>query len=182
MSSHSKQRRKQKQLEAARSAPFSTTAFRKITSTRIAAKATFSSPLPPPALLAEYEKIQAGLVERIVTMAEKAAEHRRAMETGILALEGENLQNRQVHRLRGQWFGFGVAIIGILAGAATAALGHEWGGSAIGVAGVGGIVATFVIGRQNRAETPQETTVPDGSPPTPPPPQPAPPPAQLPPE
>ena len=48
--------------------------------------ATFSGPLPPPALLQGYENIKPGFAERIVQMAEGEANHRREQEKKPLML------------------------------------------------------------------------------------------------
>lgn len=40
----------------------------------------FTGPIPPPDLLAEYDQILPGLAERIVTMAEGEANHRRGIQ------------------------------------------------------------------------------------------------------
>lgn len=47
---------------------------------------TFAGPLPPPALLGEYEEALPGLAERIVVMAESEGCHRRAIENRLLRL------------------------------------------------------------------------------------------------
>ena len=39
-----------------------------------------SGPLPPPEMLAQYEEILPGAAERILSMAERQAEHRQKME------------------------------------------------------------------------------------------------------
>lgn len=47
----------------------------------------FSGPIPPPNALREYENIQSGFADRIITMAEKQAAHRQNLET--IGIEGE---------------------------------------------------------------------------------------------
>jgi len=48
--------------------------------------ARFSGPIPPPALLREYEAVLPGLAGRIVGTAEEEAKHRRRMERSLLHL------------------------------------------------------------------------------------------------
>jgi uncharacterized membrane protein len=48
---------------------------------------TIYGPLPAPDLLAKYEEIQPGLVNRIVKMAEDESEHRRWMEKESIAIQ-----------------------------------------------------------------------------------------------
>jgi Predicted membrane protein (DUF2335) len=54
----------------------------------VAFSESFAGPLPPPALLAEYEQALPGLAERIVAMAENEGNHRRAMEKRLIRLSG----------------------------------------------------------------------------------------------
>lgn len=46
----------------------------------VAAKYTFSGPIPPPEALERYEKIAPGAADRILTMAEMEQRHRHAYE------------------------------------------------------------------------------------------------------
>ncbi len=52
--------------------------------TRRATLEHYTGPLPPPAYLAEYEALHSGLANRIVSMAESQASHRRAMEASVV--------------------------------------------------------------------------------------------------
>jgi uncharacterized membrane protein len=45
---------------------------------------SFSGPLPPPDLLAEYEQVIPGLADRIVRMAEEEGRHRRWLQRALL--------------------------------------------------------------------------------------------------
>ncbi|MCU1286780.1 MAG: uncharacterized protein JWO13_3130 [Acidobacteriales bacterium] len=45
---------------------------------------TFSSPLPPPGLLKQYEEVQPGMVDKIIAMAEVQSAHRRSLETTVV--------------------------------------------------------------------------------------------------
>ena len=47
----------------------------------------FSGPIPPPEILAKYETIQTGLVNRIVTMAESETIHRQTIEKKGLSFD-----------------------------------------------------------------------------------------------
>lgn len=47
---------------------------------------TFSGPLPPPDLLAEYDQVLPGLADRIVTMAEKEGDSRRKLQSRAMRL------------------------------------------------------------------------------------------------
>lgn len=45
---------------------------------------SYSGPLPPPGVLAEFEKVLPGSAERIFVMAEKQLEHRMSLETTVI--------------------------------------------------------------------------------------------------
>jgi len=98
-------------------------------------------PLPPPDILAKYEHIQKGLVDRIVSMAEKESAHRH--EVDKLCLNKAFSQQS-----RGQIFGFLIGIVAIIAGTCAAILGNTLAGSIIGGSGVISLVSVFVIGRR----------------------------------
>lgn len=47
---------------------------------------TFVGPIPPPAELAEYERTLTGLADRLVVIAERESEHRRAVQLRAMRL------------------------------------------------------------------------------------------------
>jgi uncharacterized membrane protein len=96
--------------------------------------------LPPPELLAEYEKVVPGSAQRILDAFEKQSEHRRVME--VKAQEAQIADTR-----RGQIFGLIIGLTAILIGSATAIYGSELAGGFIGGGGVIGLVSVFVLGR-----------------------------------
>lgn len=49
---------------------------------------SFSGPLPHPSILAEYDRFSPGIADRIVTMAEEQAAHRRHLEKVVI--EGDS--------------------------------------------------------------------------------------------
>ena len=65
--------------------------------------ASFSGPLPPPAMYSEYERALPGSAERILAMAEKEQNHRIAWEETAL---GTSVRETKL----GQWFGFAIAV------------------------------------------------------------------------
>lgn len=98
----------------------------------------WEAPLPPPALLEEYDRIVPGLAGRI-------ADQARDSESHIREIEKKALTEAVEYRTRGQWMGFAalLAILGISAFAiATGAL---WvAGIALSI--VTGTAAVFVLG------------------------------------
>jgi uncharacterized membrane protein len=53
---------------------------------RVSEASRFSGPLPPPALLAEYEQVLPGLADRIARMAEKEGDSRRSLQSRAMRL------------------------------------------------------------------------------------------------
>lgn len=97
----------------------------------------FAGPLPPPQVLEGYNQAVPGLADRIVTMTEDEGRHRREMERG-----------RQQHdskvELRGQIFGFSIAIFSFVIAGVLIALERPLYGLIPLVAAVGGLSGLFV--------------------------------------
>ena len=110
----------------------------------------FSGPLPPPEILANYDRIQPGLADRLVKLAESEADDRRSMEK--TALNAQVADARQVNNEArcGQICALAITLVSLGVGGYTAINGHEIAGSILGVGGIGGIVTTFILGRQRQ--------------------------------
>ena len=50
----------------------------------------YSGPIPPPAMLEQYDKIVPGAAERILKMAEEQSEHRRSLEKKAIHSDSRN--------------------------------------------------------------------------------------------
>jgi uncharacterized membrane protein len=101
-------------------APVSSTAVR-------AVRVSFSGPLPPPRLLAQYNDAVADGAERIVKLTENQALHRQVLE------------------VRAQIFTFVLALIGLLGGIGLIALGNSIEGLVALVAAIAGLGGVFVV-------------------------------------
>jgi len=101
----------------------------------------FSGPIPPPAVLREYNLILPDAANRIIKMAEDEAGHRRRIE--YKALTGDIWEGRI-----GQFLAFLIGIFTIGCGTYSAINGAELAGGIIGVGGVGSLVAAFIWGRK----------------------------------
>jgi len=113
----------------------------------------FSGPMPPPELLERYELICPGSADRMLSMAEQEAEHRRTTEGKIVQAQIDH-HKRQFSEARcGQLCALVITLAAIAAGVYTAVQGHEIAGSVIGVGGIGGIVTTFILGRAKQRAT-----------------------------
>jgi len=75
--------------------------------TAVVAQQTFSGPVPPPRLMAEYKTVAPDLPDRILTMAEEEQKHAHAMERAALTATIAN-------ETRGQIFAFIVSLIIII--------------------------------------------------------------------
>lgn len=106
---------------------------------------TFQGPLPPPEMLGAYERIHPGLAERLVSMAEKNAEHRRDVErtavTGSLSLQ----------RL-GTWLSFALALIFIVAGVVLVLADKQIAGTGSLAAAVLGVAVALIRRRRRPAQ------------------------------
>lgn len=106
---------------------------------------SFSGPIPHPELLAGYERVQPGLAERIVSMAEK--EQAAQLECDKAYVEGPIKATR-----RGQWMGFVIAILFALASTALGILGKTAVAITLGGGTLVTLVTIFVTNRPVRSE------------------------------
>ncbi len=118
-----------------------------------AESASFEGPIPPPSILAKYEDIEPGLAAKIFAMAESEANHRHKIEQGVLEANRRTAGFNSLSEIIGSVFGFLIGIVSIAAGTFLAINGKEGAGSFIGSAGVIGLVAVFVMGRQKSKDS-----------------------------
>jgi uncharacterized membrane protein len=95
-----------------------------------------SAPIPPPDVIARYEKALPGLADRIVKLAESEATHR-----------WETIRSSFIEARIGQFAALTIGITAILSGTYAATHGAQAAGSVIGGGGVVGLVSVFVLGR-----------------------------------
>jgi uncharacterized membrane protein len=105
---------------------------------------TFSGPLPPPSILAEYNGIDPELVNRIVSMAENQAAHRRSTEAELVT--GSIFTQRM-----GMVCGVIVAMSVLIAATVMVCMNHPWPGSILGTGDLVAIVSVFVYGNRQRS-------------------------------
>jgi uncharacterized membrane protein len=101
----------------------------------------YSGPLPPPHMLEEYEHVQTGLADRIVSMAENEQKHRHSLET--LAVSGEINKDR-----RGQRYALAVSLIIIIGSVGLIYANHEISGSVLAGGTLTGLAYIFITGRK----------------------------------
>ena len=109
----------------------------------------FSGPLPPPALLAAYDRVVPGAAERIIIMAEAQSKHRRDMESQVVASDIRNAR-------RGLLFGFMLGLVAIGGGIFIVFRGQAVAGTIFSGLYLVGIVGVFVYGSQQRRRERQE--------------------------
>jgi uncharacterized membrane protein len=123
----------------------------------------YSGPIPPPSIMAEWEKLLPGSADRILTMAENQSAHRISME--------EKVVDGDVRRSdRGLIFGFITALVMIIGGLVVIGLGHDFAGAAVITGSLVGVVGLFVYAyitreaerksRQNAAAAANQITIP----------------------
>lgn len=104
-----------------------------------------SGPLPPAREAAEFESILPGAFDRILSMAEHQAEHRRMQETQIVdaAIRVEP---------RGQWLAFVIALTGFVCGTLLVVMDKSLGGLAAMFTGLAVLVGVFVQQKRRRVQ------------------------------
>lgn len=119
--------------------------------------ASFSGPLPPPSVLAEYELIQPGLVDRIVRMAEQEQLSQRETTNALIGLEKQSLSNEHQYRMRGVNAASLFVILALLVSAGLVVLGHPEAAALMALFGIGNVVTILVSGRALPKSEPADT-------------------------
>lgn len=112
----------------------------------------FSGPLPPPKILAQFNEIQSDFAERIVSMAEKQALHRQAIEGQMLEAQIGDDKRQRCETFIGQFFGFIITLAIITIAAISIYLNPTWPvmafSSLVGGGGIVGLVYAFRYTKQ----------------------------------
>lgn len=101
-------------------------------------------PLPPPALLEQYERVLPGAAERILSLAELQAGHRRRLEAVVI-------ESDVSRATRGQSLAFVLALTTVLGGLTLVGSGRPVEGLASVIVATASLVTTFVVSK--RADT-----------------------------
>jgi uncharacterized membrane protein len=109
--------------------------------------ANWEGPMPPPAALRGFGEIDPSFPERMMRMAEQAAEHQRSMEKEAMKQQGADLDGARSSKRRGQWFAAGLAVFFGLVGAWVCYLGHPGSGATIIGSTVVSLAAVYLVGR-----------------------------------
>ncbi len=117
----------------------------------IATHQSFTGPLPPPAILHQYDQVLAGAADRILTMAESQTKHR-------IGLEGLVVRSDVRKSYIGQGAAFIIAMTGFGIGGWLIYSGHDAAGSACVGTPLLGLVGVFITGNASRREERKEKT------------------------
>lgn len=115
----------------------------------IKAQSFFSGPLPPPAVLKNYDEALPGAAERIFALTEKEQSHRHQWENKALASE------ISYSRL-GLWLGAAALFAVIIGVVVCAFIGQAWAAGTLGALGLTGIVTALIKGRSFSHDDKQE--------------------------
>ena len=100
----------------------------------------YSGPIPPPSMLAQYEKVRPGIVDKIIDWNDRQMLHRHTLE--------KESSNRSEDRMdRGQWLAGGAMIFGLIIAGLVGVYGNGWVASVIAIVAVGGPTAAVALTR-----------------------------------
>lgn len=111
---------------------------------RMEVSASYSGPIPPPAMLKQYDEVVAGAAARILGMAEDQSKHRMQIEQRVL-------YHDSVRAYLGMVCGLTLGVVAIAGGSIAAYYGRDWFGGTLSLSGLASLVGVFIYG--NRART-----------------------------
>jgi uncharacterized membrane protein len=119
----------------------------------LSAEYRHSGPLPDPRTLQMYDAVMPGLGERIVTMAEDEARHRRDLERKVVGSDVDRARD-------GQRMAFALAVFFLGASVWLALAGHPVPGTIIGTVDIVALVTVFIVGRREDNPPPEQEAPP----------------------
>ena len=117
---------------------------------------SIEGPLPPPQMLAEYDRVHPGLAQIIVESFQKETEHRHGLEKQAMAIEQHVAENFVKERRRGQHYGLIIALLLVVGSVTLGWHGQGWAAAVMGGVGFASIVGAFVVGRRPPEEPNQQ--------------------------
>ena len=113
---------------------------------------SFSGPLPPPGLLAEYNDVIPNGAERIMAMAERQSVHRESLEARVVA-------GNVASQTRGSHYAFIICLITIIGGFVLIGMGKNIYGLSAVIGSLATLAGVFVIARiEQRKERVEKST------------------------
>lgn len=117
--------------------------------------AQWSGPLPPPAIIEEFDRIVPGSATRIMDDFFEEGRHRRTVEWQTVELRGEIVRLDSKRQDRGLWLGFIIAVLFLIGAIVLAILDHELVAIALGGGTLAAIVGAFItVGRDRDQSSP----------------------------
>jgi len=107
--------------------------------------ASFSGPIPPPNLLAQYNEIIPNGAERILAMAERQSAHRERMESRVI-------NGNTSSQTRGSYFAFILVLVSVICGSYLIHEGKSAAGLTSIIAAIGGAVSVFFYMRNTQTK------------------------------
>jgi uncharacterized membrane protein len=105
--------------------------------------ASFSGPIPPPALLERYNEIIPNGAERILAMAEKQSAHREYLEKRVV-------DGNVANQTRGSYFAFILCFTAILGGVWLIAHGQSTEGLVAIITSIGSLAGLFIYNKKQQ--------------------------------
>lgn len=123
-----------------------------------AIRTEISGPIPPPDVLADYERLLPGSANRIIRMAEAEQAHRHALQSKAIDARIIDANAARKEARMGQFLGLAIGLVGLAAAVIIACLVRGSGGatvaSIVGGSTVIGLVTIFILGRRLPQESP----------------------------
>ena len=113
---------------------------------------SFSGPLPPPGLLAQYNDVIPNVAERLMVMAEKQSAHRESLEAKVVA-------GNVASQARGSHYAFIICLVTIIGGFVLIGMGKNIYGISAVIGSLATLAAVFVVAkRDQRKERVEKST------------------------
>lgn len=113
---------------------------------------SFSGPLPPPGLLAQYNDVIPNGAERLMVMAEKQSAHRESLEAKVVA-------GNVASQARGSHYAFIICLVTIIGGFVLIGMGKNIYGISAVIGSLATLAAVFVVAkRDQRKERVEKST------------------------
>lgn len=113
---------------------------------------SFSGPLPPPGLLAQYNDVIPNGAERLMVMAEKQSAHRESLEAKVVA-------GNVASQARGSHYAFIICLVTIIGGFVLIGMGKSIYGISAVIGSLATLAAVFVVAkRDQRKERVEKST------------------------
>ena len=109
----------------------------------------YHSPIPPPEIVAGYERVLPGSAERILAMAERQSGHRIRQEERVIT---SSIQREKT----GQWMAFVLSLVVILGGIGLAWTGRSVTGLTMVIADLAALAGVFMYGRRAQEQERRE--------------------------